>query len=284
MALSHHNAAHCNQGRRSEAKFFRPEHGPFHDVQPCLELSVSLHGHPVTKTVEDESLMSLCKPELPWKPGRFDPGPFRGAGSSVVSGDENVVGFSLRYAGGNNPYAHLRHELHTDTRTRITVLQVVDKLRKILDGVNVVVRRRGDQTDTGCGVTHSRNLVVHFVPGKFSALSWFSALGHLDLDLVGVGEVVDGHSKSSRCNLLDCGVLFGSEAFDVLASFAGVALSLEEIHCFCKRLVGFEGDRSVRHGPCCEPLHNFTGRLDEIEWDLFAVNELVLIIEISLEL
>ena len=45
--------------------------------------------------------------------------------------------------------AELGHELHRNRRLRIGIFEVVDQLRQILDGVDVVVRRRRNQPDAG---------------------------------------------------------------------------------------------------------------------------------------
>ena len=55
--------------------------------------------------------------------------------------------WALRHAGGHRADADLGHQLHVDAGLRVGVLQVVDELLEVLDGVDVVVRRRADQPD-----------------------------------------------------------------------------------------------------------------------------------------
>ena len=45
--------------------------------------------------------------------------------------------------------ANLGHELDRDVGRRIDVLQIEDELRQILDRIDVMMRRRRDQTDPG---------------------------------------------------------------------------------------------------------------------------------------
>lgn len=48
---------------------------------------------------------------------------------------------------------HLRDELDGYLSVRVSILKIVDELRQVLDGIDVVVRRRRDQT-------HSRSCVA----------------------------------------------------------------------------------------------------------------------------
>ncbi len=66
----------------------------------------------------------------------------RGAGAAVVAGDEDDVGVRFGDARGDGADAGFGDELHADLGARVHFLEVVDELREILDGVDVVVRRR----------------------------------------------------------------------------------------------------------------------------------------------
>src|ERR1017187_1027564 len=70
---------------------------------------------------------------------------------------------------------------------RKLVLQIVDELRQILDGVDVVVRRRRDRAHAGDGAARPRDGISDLVAGQLAALAGLGTLRHLDLDLVGEG-------------------------------------------------------------------------------------------------
>ncbi|GAO26671.1 hypothetical protein ALISP_6491 [Alicycliphilus sp. B1] len=61
-----------------------------------------------------------------------------GARAAVMARDDHVVAFALGHARGDGAHAHLGHELDRDAGVRRHVLQVVDELREVLDGVDVV--------------------------------------------------------------------------------------------------------------------------------------------------
>ena len=77
-----------------------------------------------------------------------------------------------------------------DFGARVRAAQVVDQLLEVLDRVDVVVRRRRDQADARRRVAQPGDVVVDLVAGQLAALAGLRALRHLDLQLVGVDEVV----------------------------------------------------------------------------------------------
>src|SRR4051812_46424077 len=111
----------------------------------------------------------------------------------------------------------------------------MDELREVFDGVNVVMGRRRDEADAGGGVADFADVGIDFVAGELAAFAGFCALGHFDLELVGVDEIFGGDAESGRGNLLDGGatpvaVGVGLEALGVFAAFAGVGFAADAVH------------------------------------------------------
>ena len=203
VAHAHHDAAGHHQRCGGEAELLGAEQRGDHDVAAGLELAVDLHDDAVAKTVEQQRLLGLGQPEFPRRARVLLRGQRGGAGAAVMAGDEHHVGVRLRHARGNRADAVLADQLHVHPRLRVGVLQVVDQLREILDRVDVVVRRRRDQADARRGVPHLGHPRVHLVARKLAALTGFRALGHLDLDVGAVGQVVAGHAEPAGRHLLD---------------------------------------------------------------------------------
>ncbi len=110
------------------------------------------------RRLRHQGLLRLGQAEFPRQAGVLDGGERAGAGAAVVAADEHHVGPALGHAGRDGADADLADELDRDARVDVGVLQVVDELRQVLDGVDVVVRRRGDQRDAGRGVAHVGDL------------------------------------------------------------------------------------------------------------------------------
>jgi hypothetical protein len=74
-----------------------------------------------------------------------------------------------------------------------------------------------------------RDVLVHLVAGQLAALAGLGALRHLDLQLVGVHQVVRRHAEAARGHLLDRAAapvavgIAACEARLVFAALAGVA-------------------------------------------------------------
>ena len=173
----------------------------------------------------------------------------RRARAAAVAADQHDVGMGFGHTGGHRAHAHLRHQLHGNASARIDVLQVVDQLRQILNGINIVMRRWRNQTNPGSRMPQASDHFIYFVPGKLAALSRLRALRHFDLQLVGVHQVIRSDAKARRRYLLDGGtpriaVGVGNETLFIFAAFAGVRLSADPVHGDGQRFVSFFADRT----------------------------------------
>jgi hypothetical protein len=92
--------------------------------------------------------VSLSQTQLPGETGVLDTSPSRGTGTTIVTRDKDVVSLGLGDTRGDDTYTDLRYELDRDSGSGARALQIVDQLLKILDRVNIVMRRGRDQTDT----------------------------------------------------------------------------------------------------------------------------------------
>jgi len=123
---------------------------------------------------------------------------------------------------------------HADAGLRVGVFQVVNELSQVLDGVDVVVRRGADQPDAWRGVADLADVVIDLVAGELPALAGLGALGHLDLQFVGIDQVFGGDAEAGAGDLLDgaaaeVAVGVGLEAVGVLAALAGIALPADAV-------------------------------------------------------
>ena len=194
----------------------------------------------------------------------------RRAGAAVVARDQHDVGVRLRDAGRDRADAGHRDELHVDPRPRVRVLQVVNELRQILDRIDVVVRRRRDQADARRRVAHLRDPRIDLVAGQLPAFARLGALRHLDLQVVGVDQVLARDAEARRRDLLDraaprVAVRVGRVARRILAAFAGVRLAADAVHRDGERLVRLLADRAVRHRAGREALDDRLDRLDLVD-------------------
>ncbi len=195
VALAHHDAAGGNQRRGGEAELVGAKQGPDHHVAAGAQSAIHLHRDAPTQAVQYQRLLRLGQTDFPRRSGMRQRGQRRGASAAFETGDRHVIGARLRYAGGNRANSHFRHQLHGNPCLRIGVLQIVDELRQVLDRVDVVVRRRRNQTDTGSRIPHAGDVLVHLLARQLAAFAGLGALCHLDLQVVGVNQVFRGDAE-----------------------------------------------------------------------------------------
>ena len=196
MADAHHHAARGDERSRREPELVSSESRPHDDVAAGAKAAVDLEPDAVSQPVLHEHLMCLGQPQLPRQAGVLDRAERSRPGASVVAGDDDVLGLGLRDSGGDRAHAGLGDELDRDLCAGVDALQVVDELGEVLDRVDVVVRRWGDQAHAGERAAQVGNLGVHLGPRELSALAGLGALGDLDLELVGVDEVGRRHAEA----------------------------------------------------------------------------------------
>ena len=270
VALPHHDASHGNQRSRGEAPLFSTKHTCDGNIATRANLAVGLDSDTSSEIVEDKGLVGLGETKLPRQTSVLDTGPSRGTGTTVVAGDEDMVGLSLRDTTCYDADADFGDELDGDTRTGVRTLQVVDELLQVLDRVNIVVGRGRNETDAGGGVTGARDRGGHLVSRQLTTLARFGSLGHLNLELVGICEVVGGHTEATGGNLLDRrahGVAVGQDlrTLGIFTALSGVRLASETIHCNSKSRVGLHGDRAVRHSAGDETPDDLVPRLNLLD-------------------
>ena len=183
-----------------------------------------------------------------------------------------MVGAGLGDAGGHRTHADFRHQLDRDICRLVDVLQIKDELSQVLDRIDVMVRRRRNQTDAGRRMACLGNRRIDLVAGKLTAFAGLGTLRHLDLDHVRIDQIFCGHAKAAGSHLLDGGALrvhgtvkHGREAIGFLAALTGVRLAADFVHRPGKRRVCLPADRTKGHGAGRKPLDDIGRRLDLVE-------------------
>ena len=86
--------------------------------------------------------MRLRQPHFPGQTGIFDRGLRAGTGAAIMAGDEDHIRLRLGHTGRNGADAGGGDKLHADLRIRVDLFQIIDELRQILDGIDIMMRRR----------------------------------------------------------------------------------------------------------------------------------------------
>ena len=128
----------------------------------------------------------------------FDRTERAGPGAAVVAADHDVIGVGFGDPGGDRPDARFGYQLDADARARVGVLEIEDQLRQVFNRVDIVVRRRRDQRHAGRRVARAGDDLIDLVAGKLAAFAGFRALRDLDLQFVGVDQIVARDAETRR--------------------------------------------------------------------------------------
>ena len=187
-------------------------------------------------------------------------------GTAVIAGYQDDLGSRLGYTGCDRSHTGFGYQFYRDSCLGVGIFQIIDQLRQILNGINVVMRGRRDQGHTGCGVSGLGDPGIYLSSGQMSALTGFCSLCHLDLNLLCTYQVTAGNTKTSTGYLLDCGTTVQSvrsdgQTIQVLTAFTGIALAVQMIHGDGHGLMSLLGYGTVGHGTGLESGHNGLYRL-----------------------
>ena len=272
MADAHHDAAQSHERSGCKTKLLRAQQRGHGHVAPGLQLAVGLEIDAAAQVVQHEGLVRFGQAQLPRPPGVLDGREGRRARAAVMAGNQNDIRVRLGHSGGDGADADFGDELDAHAGFAVGVLEVVDQFGQVLDGINIMVRRGGNQADPGRGAARFGDGGVNFFTRQFAALAGLSALRQLDLKFLGVDEVMAGHAEASAGNLFDGGILrvavrLEKIAQGVFATFAGVAAAADPVHRHGQRLMRFLGDGAVAHGAGLEALHEAFHALHLLEGD-----------------
>ncbi len=141
----------------------------------------------------------------------------------------------------------------------------MNQLGQILDRINVVMRRRRNQTDTGLRITQSRDRSVDFMARQLTALAGLGTLRDLDLQHLGIDQICRRDAETARGDLLDLRHFFSAVARRILATLAGIAAATQSVHADRERLVRFWRQCAKRHSSRIEAFEDRLDRLDLVQ-------------------
>src|SRR5262245_36716999 len=275
MAFAHHDAACRYQRRGRKTELVGAEQGAHQHVASGADAAIDLHGDTPAQAVEHERLLRLGEADLPGRACMLDRGERRSSRATFEAGDGHMIRHGLGDARGDRADADLSDELHRDVALRVDVLEIEYELLQVLDRIDVVMRRRRNETDARRRVPHLGDNGIDLMARELASLAGLGPLRHLDLHHVGIDQIFRGHAEAARRHLLDLrahrvAVRQRLEPVGFLAAFAGVRFAADAVHGDGKRGMRLAADRAERHGAGREALDDPLGRLDLIDGDWLA--------------
>ena len=275
MAHPGHDASLGDHGHRTKSKLLSPQQGGNHHVPTGFQAAVSPQDHPLAQTVVQQAAMHFRQAQFPGNTRMLDGTEGRGAGAAVMAGNLNHVGVCLGHPGRNGANANFRHQLHRHLRGGMNLVQVMDELGQILDGIDVVVGRRRDEGHSGLAVAQPGNVGIHLGSGKLTPFPGFCPLGHLDFQLSAGAQISGSDAKAPGSHLFDGGAgrIAGAQtpqvgqggrvprlihvgerpvAHRIFPAFATVALAANAVEGNGQGFMGLPGEGPQAHAPGAE--------------------------------
>mmetsp|Transcript_90956 Transcript_90956/g.235813 ORF Transcript_90956/g.235813 Transcript_90956/m.235813 type:complete len:247 (-) Transcript_90956:2908-3648(-) len=204
VANAGHDAALRDHRNTPETEFFTAHHRSDNNVPAGLDASVDAQGHTLPQAIADKNLLCLSQSLLPGSTCMHDAAQGRSTGASIMARNLDDICVGLGHTRGNRSDARACNELDGHLGLWADLMQVIDELGQVLDGIDIVVRGRGDQFHTWDAVTQGCNVLVHLGSGQLTTLTRLRTLGDLDLQLLCAREVLRGHAEAPRGKLLRC--------------------------------------------------------------------------------
>ena len=145
----------------------------------------------------NQRLVSLRHPQLPGQARPLNGAAGGRSGTAVVAGDQHHLRPGLGNAGGNRAYSRLADQFDTDPGEPVGVFQIIYQLGQVLDGVDVMVGRRGDQGHAGGRTPGPGNPGIYLFPRQVPPLAGLGPLGHLDLNLISADQILTGDAEAA---------------------------------------------------------------------------------------
>ena len=260
MAYAHHPASHRHERRRRKAKLLRTQQQGHHHIVTGHQLAVGFQRHRLAQPIAAEHLMCLRQADLPWKARMMHAAHRSRARTAFSAGNQDPAGAGLRHAAGNGSHPCGGNQLDSDLRFLVGALQVINQLCQVLDGIDIVMRRRRNQGDSRGRAPGSGHVLRDLPSGQMTALAGLGPLCHLDLDFLRGKKVFPRNPEPAGSHLLDGGIQLCSEALRQFAALTAVGPSAQMIHGCRQAFMRFPGDRAVAHGPGPEPFHELLRR------------------------
>mmetsp|Transcript_12263 Transcript_12263/g.17990 ORF Transcript_12263/g.17990 Transcript_12263/m.17990 type:complete len:210 (+) Transcript_12263:1000-1629(+) len=140
MAFTHHDTTNRNQRSCSKSEFFSSKQACNDNISSSFKLTVCLKLDAISKTIQNKRLLSFSKAKFPWKPSSLQTCPSSSACPTIVATYGDMIRKSLCNTSRDNTNANFRYKFYRNFAIWLSILKIVNKLSKIFNGVDIVMR------------------------------------------------------------------------------------------------------------------------------------------------
>ena len=142
--------------------------------------------------------------------------------SAIVATNQNYLSSCLCNTCCNCTNASFTNKLYRNARSTVSIFQIVNKLGKIFNRINIVMWWWRNQRNTRSCKTSLCNPRINLFTRKMTSFSRLCSLCHFNLNFTGTQKIFFCNTKTSRSYLLDCTVIFCSKSLRLFTTFTTV--------------------------------------------------------------
>ena len=184
MTNTHHDATTHDKWRGRKAKLFGTKKSCDDYIATCFHLTVGLNNDSISKTIQHQCLLRLSQTQLPRCASMLERSQRRSTGATVMTRNQYNICFRFSNTSGDRADTDFGNEFDVHPRNRVRIFKIVNQLLEIFNRINVVMRWRRNQTNTGCRVSRLCNPRIHLVRRQLTTLAGFCTLCHFDLQII----------------------------------------------------------------------------------------------------
>ena len=240
-------AAHCQQSRGADVACVRAERDGLEQIGGVADGASDNDRNLITDALITQALINSSQRQLDRDADVVADAGRSCAGAAAVAVDTDDVCTRAGHAGSDCCYIIYGCNLdHNRLLIFGSLLQRVNQLTQVLDGVDIMMRRRRDRVRALRDHTGLGDIRANLESGQMAADTRFCALTHLDFDSSTGFEVILMYAETAGCNLHD-----GMRAVlvEVLmqTTLTGIIIGAERACSACECGMCVVGDRAVAH-------------------------------------
>ena len=240
-------AAHCQQSRGADVACVRAERDGLEQIGGVADGAADNDRNLITDALIAQALINSSQRQLDRDADVIADAGRSCAGAAAVAVDADDVCTRAGYAGSNCCYIIYGCNLdHNRLLVFGSFLQRVNQLTQVLDGVDIMMRRRRDRVRALRDHTGLGDIRADLESGQMTADTRLCALTHLDLDGSTGFEVILMYAETAGCNLHD-GVRAVLVEVLMQTALTGIIVGAECACSACKCGMCVVGDRAVAH-------------------------------------
>lgn len=272
MEIENNDEERRNKRRGREKEIVRKEKREDEKVEKGEKEEIEMKRKEGEKKVKKKSMVGLGKEDLKRGKGVIKRGERWRESEEIIERKGDMVGERIGEKGWKSEKEKLRKKIERNIGWRIEVFKVVDEMRKILNRVDVMVRRRRNEEKKRSGVEGIGDGRIEIVKRKMEELEGIWEMRKIDMDKIGIEEILSSKKEKERGKMIDWRELRVRseirkrvEKIRIIEEIEGVRIEENGVNREGKSGMRIYGDREEGNGEGWEKIEDISWRIKIID-------------------